>query len=532
MIAQVVEFVRFAGLQYVWPALAVVVTFALAILLHEFGHFIMARLSGVGIEIFSIGFGRRLWGIRRGDTDYRISAFPVGGYVKMRGIFSKETERYLEGEEKDEKDKKPGSGDEPAVGNAGISPVREPTATEPDRVSQAPPATTGLRLAQEALEDTKALRGKPWPLRVMVFAAGCGFNFLVGVAAFALVAWTGVDVDVPFPSLVGPIVEDSSLHRAGLRRGDRIVRFDGHAVATWGRTLLSHPPGIMDLVKDLMDARETTRPIPCLLVRREGDRETTQSLVLPGAKEIRNAWHKDLEPLIAPACIGGVIPFSPAHKAGIKDGDIVLAIDDRRIESYDQMREIVHASLKKPLAFRLKRNTEELTVTVTPQESPDSPTLGVIGVVPGNPERQRLQLGFLGAWQYGLRKAVELTADVAVATGGLFARFRYREMKQSLAGPLGIFGMTYVNARQGWSTFLYNMALLNIAFMVLNILPIPILDGGHILITTIETVTRRPVPARLLAGIYYVFFTLIVLLFVMVTWFDVLRFADWFGLSR
>jgi regulator of sigma E protease len=105
-------------------------------------------------------------------------------------------------------------------------------------------------------------------------------------------------------------------------------------------------------------------------------------------------------------------------------------------------------------------------------------------------------------------------------------------MKENLAGPLGILTLTFQRAREGWEAFLWFIAFLNIALMILNILPIPILDGGHILITTIESLAGRPVPVRMLAGIYYVFFVLLISLVIMVTWFDVLRFATWFGLDR
>ena len=517
----IAEFIRFAGSQYVWPALAVVVTLGIAVLLHEFGHFIAARLSGVGIDIFSIGFGRRLWGFHRGGTDYRISAFPLGGYVKMRGILSKETERYFEGEE-DETDKKPASD----------SGAEKPAAVEAKQAAEPASTTTGLKLAQEAMEDTNALRRKPWPLRVIVFAAGCGFNFLVAIAALALVAWGGVEQDAPYPAVIGPVKEHTSCYAAGLRRGDRIVEIGGQSVTTWERNFDSQPPGVLDALADRLDAKNA-QPIGFLIARREDGREKMYMLTLPPAGQIvKELSTGTVQQMIAPACIGGILPFSPAHKAGIKRGDVILAISDRPIESYDQMRDVVAASPDKPLTFRIKRGSEELRLLVTPADRGTIPASGMIGVIPGNVQREWFKVGFFRSWVVGYRQATRLTKNIATGTLSLFARFRYREMKQSLAGPLGIFGMTYQSAREGWAEFLFNMALLNIAFMVLNILPIPILDGGHILITTVEFVTRRPVPAKLLAGIYYVFFALIIALFVMTTWFDVLRFANWFGFSR
>jgi regulator of sigma E protease len=365
-----------------------------------------------------------------------------------------------------------------------------------------------------------------------VFAAGCGFNFLVAVAAFALVAWGGVEQDAPYPAVVGPVQENASLFSAGLRRGDRILEIAQQPVTTWERNLSSQPPGFLDAVAKLARAKNP-HPLACLIERRDKGRATVLLLTVPPAGQIvKELSAGAVQQMLAPCCIGGVQPYLPAHKAGIKRGDVVLAIEGRPIESYDQMRDVVSASLGKALEFRIKRGADELHLTVTPVDRGTTLPTGMIGVFPGNVEREWFKVGFFESWAIGARQATHLTRQVAVGTFGLFARFRLREMKQSLAGPLGIFGMTYQNAREGWASFLFNMALLNIALMVLNILPIPILDGGHILITTIESVTRRPVPTRWLAGIYYVFFALIIALLLMTTWFDVLRFASWFGVTR
>lgn len=522
----IVEFVQFTIWQYIWPAIAVVVTFAIAVLLHEFGHFVVARLSGVQVEAFSIGFGKRLWGVVRHGTDYRISAIPLGGYVKLRGILSEEAERFIQGEE------------EKTEGEAGERGAESGERAEdgqtapPIEAAQPAPAGTGLHLAREAMEDAAALRDKPWIVRVIVFCAGVGFNFLVAVAAFTFIAWIGAKVDVPLPSRVGPVKEWSSFYQAGLRYGDEIVRFDGRPVSTWSRTLAKEPPGVLDLVATLLDAKESTRPIPGVIRRREDSRITTVTLVLPSARDFVREYGAAVAPLIEPACIGGVVPFSAADKAGIKDGDVVLAIDNHSVKSFDEMREIVLVSLGKPLTFRLQRDHEEFTTVVTPRGDVTTPTVGVIGVIPGAAKRELLKLGFLEACGYGYRKSADLTVAVAQGTFAVFKRFRYREMEKSMAGPLGIFGITFKRAREGWDSFLFNLAFLNIALLIVNILPIPGLDGGHILITTIEAVTQRPVPARLLAGMLYVSIGLLLFVFIMVTWFDVQRFADWFNLGR
>ncbi|MBM3333864.1 site-2 protease family protein, partial [Candidatus Sumerlaeota bacterium] len=254
-------------MQYVWPVLGVVVTFAIAVLLHEFGHFIAARLSGVGVDVFSVGFGKRLWGIRRGITDYQLSALPLGGYVKLRGVFPKETERYLHGDETETGDK---PGDLPAC--------TAPAEAKPPK--SAPPTTTGLAFARDMIEDAAALRNKPWLIRVFVFSAGCGFNYLVAAAVLAIMAIRGFHIDLPYQSFVGPVKEGSPLYEAGLRRGDRIIRFDGLPVSRWEQAREEQSQGILDVLAGLVEDRDTSRPIPCVVARTEAGKPTTFSLTL------------------------------------------------------------------------------------------------------------------------------------------------------------------------------------------------------------------------------------------------------------
>ncbi|MCX8038194.1 MAG: site-2 protease family protein, partial [Candidatus Sumerlaeia bacterium] len=480
MPGNLMEIVQYGITQYVWPVLAVVITFGLAVLMHEFGHFIAARMSGVHVSIFSIGFGKKLWSITRKGTEYKICAIPVGGYVKLRGMLSKEAEKFFEGE------------DEPQKGEGGTS---APAAAAAPAEGAPAVESTGLNFAREAIEDTAALRNKPWILRVFVFASGCGFNYLVAALAFVAIAWIGTEVDCPLPSVVGRVREGSEIYEAGLRRGDRIVQFDGRPVSTWGRTGEDEPPGVLDILDEIY-TEATTRPITCVVVRLEDGLEATHTLTLPCAETIARAWSKkgtaDFGPMIAPAYIRDVLAFTPAHKAGIKVGDIVEAIDGKPIRDWDEMMDIVMASTGRPLLFTLRRGDALTSLTVTPRENttPGREGTGMIGVVSGNAARQWKSLPFFAAVAYGFRMARQTTGDIAVGTLGIFKRFRLREMKDNMAGPLGIFSITFIQARKGWEFFLYTMAFLNIALLVLNILPIPVLDGGHILITTIESVIR------------------------------------------
>lgn len=531
----VIEYLQFFLLQYIWPVLAVVITFGIAVLLHEFGHFVVARLSGVPVEVFSVGFGRRLWGVVRGGTDYRICAIPVGGYVKIKGILSEETERYLEGEDADEKDEKPEEGDTQDDGaEEGKSEETSAEAAGDEDLKE-----KRVTLMADAMDSATGLRDKPWIIRVLVFSAGCAFNFLVAVVAFFFIIWIGTDRGRPFQSKVANVKEGSPLYEAGLRYGDWIVEIDGQSATTWA-DIATTRPGVLTLLDQRLK-RSPKEPVLCVVQRGEGSDATTHSLRLPSAEEITRAFKADeVEDMKAPCYIGDVVPFSAAHKAGLKRGDVVVAVDGKPIESFNAMRDIVLASPGKALSFLIRRGDERVALVITPKkmiprsrkDEPPKPAIGQIGIIPGNVEREYYREPFFKALPAAFVEAGELTRRVAVGTFEIFARFTYREAKDNLAGPIGIFGLTFSRARQGWRDFLFTMALLNVALMILNILPIPVLDGGHILITTVEGITRRPVPPRVLASIFYVFFFLIIGLVLMVTWIDISRFADWFGLTK
>jgi regulator of sigma E protease len=521
--------------QYVMPALAVVVTFALAVLLHEFGHFVFARLMGVSVEVFSVGFGRRLWGFKgKSGTDYRVSAVPLGGYVKMRGMLSEEAERYLEGEEPAEP-----------------VPEGQKSAAEAQKVvvkpAEKPPEVT---LMADAIDSATGLRRRPWPARVLVFAAGCLFNLLVAVVALSMIAWMGTQIDAPFPALVGRVAPESSLYAAGLRVGDRIVSVAGRPVSIWAQNLDSQPPGFLDVLENeakkqatkiramkkakndaAREKIENTLPhIAAVIAREEDGQVTSRSLSLPPVTKIAAAVQDhQLEPQIAPAYISNVIPFFPAHKAGIKPGDIVTAANSKPIQAFAQLQEILQHSANKPITLTVERGGKTMDIQITPKEKALTPGVGEIGIIPGNANRLLFKADFLHAWPVGFRQAIVTTKAVAVATYQIFARFRLRELKENVAGPLGIFSVTFLRAREGLDAFLQFMALFNIALAIFNLLPIPVLDGGHILITTVESVTRRPVPPKVLAGIFYVFFALLLSFVAMVTLFDLLRIANLFS---
>lgn len=531
LLPAIIDFITHAITQYIWPALAVVVTLGIAILLHEFGHFIVARLVGVRAETFSIGFGKTLWSRTWGGTEYRIAAFPLGGFVRLPGMLSEEAERYLMGED-EEGEKKEGEGDgEAPEAEAEGQPkdVEEELSAdtaggETEAESEKEGESVASLAVRDAMKDSFALRNKIWPLRVAVFAAGCGFNFLVAATIYSMLAWVGTVQDMPFRSFVADVQDGSAVYEAGLRSQDRIIRIGGAPVERWSKSTPESPQGILEVLAERLKAKNT-KPIETVVERKTGDTTNTVALTLPNAKTlIDELTTGTFGQLMAPACIGAVYPLSAASKAGLKENDVVLAIDDKPVERFRDLVDIVSASPGKALVFRVRRDDKETTLSITPRESDEG--RGQIGVQSGNVERFFYRWPFFEAWRVGFRQTTGLTKNFVLELGKVFGR-GFKSMKKNLAGPVGIVSITYQNAKRGFAEFLRFMAFLNIALMIFNLLPIPILDGGHILITTIESVLRRPIPPRLLAGMYYAFFFLIIGFALMVTMFDVLRFVNY-----
>jgi regulator of sigma E protease len=430
-----------------------VVVLGILIIVHELGHFFMARLCGVGVERFSVGFGPVLWRFRGRETEYCLSLIPMGGYVKMMG----DDENPLEG------------------GKAGTA------------------------------DPAKAFNNKPLFARFLIVFAGPAMNFILAVLiAAAMFMLIGRPVA---PAEVGRVTEGGPAAQAGLRTGDRIAAVDGKAVQYWE-----------DLARVVQTAEG--RLLAVTVQGRDGSQRTV-SLTPVQAKrkdlfgDDQTVWEIGASPYL-PAGIGDVISGDPADQAGLKAGDVVVALEGQPVMSWDELAEKIHQRAGQPTRIEVKRGTESLTITVTPKKGkvpgPDGKEteVGLVGIRPGGATTMVRSNPLSAMWE-GLAWSTDVTVKTAV---GLYKIVVGQLDRSNIGGPIQIAKTAGEQARQGIVSLALFTAVISINLFLLNLLPVPMLDGGHLLFFAFEAVLGRPLSVRKREVAQQVGFALLMLLMV------------------
>jgi regulator of sigma E protease len=414
--------------------------FALGVIIvvHEAGHLLVAKAFNVRVLTFSVGFGKRIWGVQRGETEYRVSVIPLGGYVRLGG-------------------------------------------ENPD----------------ETTDDPREFLNKPRWQRVLVYLAGPFANVVLALLLFAGLFMVGIEVmNLPnMPPLIGGVEQGSSAAQAGLRRGDLIVAARGEAVDDWN-----------DVVLALMGSPD--RPLP-LTIRRDG--QTLEATVTP--KRVPKYDMGDfagLVPSLRPQIIQ-VIAGQPAEAAGFKPGDEIRAVDGRPIADSQAFIEAIAKRPGQPIQVAIVRDGQPKTLTVTPSAA------GKIGVGIGFYQRYSPGRAFVESARYNVQVVTDTFRILGkIVTGALSA-------KGALAGPIEIAAQSGAAARSGFKYLLHLMGFISVSIAIMNMLPIPILDGGQIFILAVESVIRRDLSLRLKEVISQVGFVMILLLMFVVIWFDLMK---------
>jgi len=413
------------------------------IFVHELGHFLAARRHGVRVLTFSLGFGPKILKFTRGDTEYCVSAIPLGGYVKM----------------------------------AGESP-EDPRSGQPD----------------EFLSKTK------WQ-RFQILFAGPAMNILLAIVVLAFVLAQGTDVPIYLdkPPVVGAVLPDSPAAQVGLRRNDRILTVAGREVSTWENLLLeiSTRPNrdvALSLLRDGQTVALTVRPVA------EGRYEIGNIGVLP-----------DINPVV-----DSVIADDVAARAGFKAGDVVLAINGERTVTATQFREAVQHNGGKEMTFTIRRGGQTVEVHATPRDKGDG---FKVGLYIGDPKR---------SFKPGPLQAVRLSVERNIESSGLIFRtlaglFTGATSVRQLQGPVGIAQLSGESAQQGFIALLSLMAMLSINLGILNLMPVPVLDGGHILIMALEGIARRDFSMQVKEKMLLAGFVVLMMLMVTVIYNDLTR---------
>jgi regulator of sigma E protease len=432
-----------------------------AVVIHEFGHFVVAKLFKIRVETFSVGFGPRLFGKKWGHTDYRVSAIPLGGYVKLGGD---ESNAPLEGE---------GAADIPQ---------------------------------QERFD----LRPR-WQ-RILVALAGPAMNVLTALTIpLAAALMYGVPA-TPAP-VVSNLARGGAAELAGLRRGDRIVAFNGIEHPKWdtirGDALLS--PG---------------QPLP-VIVERNGERVTLTITPIPRTEDGETAGFLDFVPDYGdvPVVLREVVPNSPASEVGLQVGDQIVAIAGQPVRSAEQVSQYISEHKGEPIILTVKRDGIPKGVTATARKLPDGKER--LGITPSE-DIPLIAVGISGAFKYAVDNNLEILRLTGKALGQFFSG--QRSARNTLSGPVGIYKAAgSAVERFGWGGFFSTLAFLSLNLGIFNLLPIPVLDGGAIFLLLIEGVLATlgmKLSMRVRDRIQQVGFVMVLLLMVFVITNDLLKQAS------
>jgi regulator of sigma E protease len=385
------------------------------VFVHELGHFLAAKWLGVRVLSFSIGMGPRVFGFRRGDTDYRLSLLPLGGYVRMAGDTS-------EGEDR-----------------------------------------TGA--SDEFLE-------KAWWARALISVAGPAANFVFALVVYIALYLGGI-TSSDYAAHVGSVKAGSVAEKIGLQGGDVFLAWDGRPAATMA--------SLSDALDRTADSKEKSAPVP-LAVERQGNRITLQ---VPRADAFHVAegieWGTDTE-------IGRVLIGLPAYAAGLRDGDRVRRIDGVPVTTWSELARALRAKPSSLVTLDAIRKGREFSVEI--RTTPE----GYIGISPPELLTYRQTFPPLRAVQLG---ALQTVGTLGQIYAGLYALVSNPgRLGDSVAGPIAISQVARQTAASGLHELIRFGAFISLALMAMNLLPIPILDGGHILFSLIEGIRRRPLSER------------------------------------
>jgi regulator of sigma E protease len=426
----------------VQTTLAFLFVLGVLIFVHELGHFMMARRLGVRVLTFSLGFGPKILKFQRGDTEYCVSAIPLGGYVKMAGE----------------------NPDDPRSGN-------------PD----------------EFLSRTK------WE-RFQILIMGPAMNVLLAVVVMALIFMQGAQVPAyqDEPPIIGAVLPDSPAERVGIRPGDRILTVAGDEVDTWEQLFMAV-------------GTRAGRDVAITLLR---DGETHRLTVVPNSQTRFEVGDIGVLPDVYASV--EAITDEPARQAGLQKGDVIVAINGERMVIGRQIIDAIGRSGGRELDLTFRRNGEQRTVSLTPVQRGEQWMIG-IQIAEATKE-----------FQPGPAEAIALSVSRNIEFGGLIFKtlaglFIGETSPRQLMGPVAIAQLSGEAAAANWTALFTLMASISLNLGLLNLLPIPVLDGGHIFIMALEGVARRDFSMAVKEKMFLAGFVLLMMLMVTVIYNDLTR---------
>lgn len=436
--------------------LSIAFILSILIFIHELGHFLAAKLFGVRVERFSIGFPPRLIGKKIGHTDYCISAIPFGGYVKLSGLLD------------------------------------------------------------ESL-DAESMKGEPQPhefrakntfQKLTIISAGVIMNFLLAIVILSGIFWFKGERIFP-NTTVGIVPEQSLAAQIGLLKGDRILSINEHEIRSWNEI-----PSVLaqNMGSDLR-----------VVVERNGK---LTELTLPAAAVSMESLERFELYQLYPPRVGEVLPGTPAAKSGLQNGDEIVSINGIQIPDWYAMTDIVRNNPEQPLEFSILRAGEMQQLTITPEKQVERDKMGNIS-----------EVGRIGIAPYIEFEWNEIPLGQSIVKGTdriiTFLEMNIKgfgmlitgdvSAKEALGGPIIIGKMAGDIAKTGFINLLEFTAMLSAILAVINILPIPALDGGHLVIILIEGIRRKPISIKAKMRIQQVGMAILLALMVFIFYNDIVR---------
>ena len=424
-----------------------VVMLGVMIVVHELGHFWAALSVGIKVETFSLGFGPRLFGFRRGETDFRVSAIPFGGYVRMLG-------------------EQPG--DEKAL-------------------------------------DARSFQAKARWQQAIVIVAGPLMNVVLAiglVTGLYMYAYPKEPASASRTPVIAAVIPNSPAARVGLQPGDKIIQLGNKRDPDWEYV-------------QTQEAFNANHTMP-LVVERSGKMLNLSITPSMDSKEgIGTAgWVAEQD-----AWVGAIASGSPAQNAGLRAGDVFVNEKGQTLPTRAVQHQIL-SSGGKPVTLHVRRAGSIENLTVTPAATNEPATPWRIGVRFGSPPVQFIKLDFQPAFAQSLRFNRQNALMIFKFLGGLI---QHRVSPKSLAGPIGIAQMSSQAAEEGPWTYLIFMAFVSLQLAIINLLPIPILDGGTLLVLIIEMLLQREVSLQVKETALKLGFVLLMMLMVFVIYNDISR---------
>ncbi len=406
--------------------LAGIIMLGILVFIHELGHFCVAKMAGVKVLKFSLGFGPRLVSRQWGETEYMICAVPLGGYVQMLGE---------------------GGGEE------------------------------GEKAELTEEEKVRSFAHKPVSSRTAIIAAGPLMNLALPFLVLPLAFLVGVNLPAFLDNApcVGYVVAESEGARAGFKPGDCIISINGDEVGSWSdtnTTIIAHAGSPLSI-----DLERNGSLVELVMSPEGGGVEGLQSLGLLPVQE---------------AVIGNLAPGMPALAAGMEVGDKIVAVGEAPIESWYDLKPTIQAQGERPQTFTVERDGRTVELTIQPVREQTNGSDYLIGVSP-HQDTVFKRFDLLPAIRAGAERAVELIKLTLVFIQKLFAG---HVSSKNIGGPITVVQIAGQAAQTDFASLLTILAFLSIQLGILNLLPIPILDGGHLFFNLFELVFRRPLSLR------------------------------------